>query len=117
MKSIIRIIAITMFLTGTALLAQAPAPAAKGEKVQPKTPYSSDRAQLAVAREELLQLRVQQLQQQIQQEYAQEENFLKSWEASVKAANKWGDDVTYDRATDAWYKAEKPAEVKPALKK
>lgn len=114
MKKAIIILALAILPAFVSVSAQKPvrrpaAHLAPEVKVTPQQPYNSDHAQLAYAREKILQSQFSQMQQavkdktaQLQVDYAKEEQVLKEWEASVRAANKWDDSYTYNRDTDTW---------------
>ena len=115
----IRILLFVFLMTTPFALAQdkPAAPAPTQAKVEPKQPYDSTKAQLAVEKEKNLQLQFQDVQRQMQQQYQAQEAFIASWEASVRAANKWDETYTYDRATDSWTHAPKAAVKEPEKKK
>ena len=120
MKSLFRVIALTVLFVGTAALSQQPPAPPQGQVVAPKAPYDSTKAQLSAAKQENLQLKANAAQAAFQQQMKEfgdqwkaEETALIAWIAEVKKANKWDDTYTYDRAGDKWTHTPK-AETKPA---
>ena len=120
MKSLFRVISLTVLFVGTSAWAQHPPAQPQGHVVTPKAPYDSTKAQLSVSKEENLQLKANAAQAAFQQQMADfskqwqaEEASLTAWIAEVKKANKWDDTYTYDRAKDQWTHTPK-AETKPA---
>jgi hypothetical protein len=121
MKRIAIIFGLTALMLGAAVAQQPPAqPPARPQVVTPKAPYDSDKAQLAVKQETILQLTAtadqtafQAHMKDLQQQYQAEEAKLIAWIADVKKVNAWDDSYTYDRVGDKWTHAPK-AEPKPA---
>jgi hypothetical protein len=110
-KSFARIVALTfLFICGyAAWTQQPPQPAPQPQVVTPKAPYTSDKVQLSVKQETILQLTAnadqkafQDHMQDMQTQWTTEEAKIKAWVEEVRKANKWDDTYTYDRAGDKW---------------
>jgi hypothetical protein len=86
----------------------------------------SARALLAYEKQKNLTLQYQMLQEQfqkqtaeMQKQFSDYEKDITAWIAATKKAEGFGDDVTYDRDQDKWYRSEQPkaaAQVHPATK-
>jgi DNA-binding PucR family transcriptional regulator len=88
----------------------------QGQAVVPKAPYDSTKAQLAVAKEENIQLKAnaeqlafQQQMKEFQEQYNSEEASLNAWIESVRKINGWDASYIYDRAKDEWIHTAKAA--------
>ena len=126
MKSFARIVVFVFLIVGGST-AQQPAsqPAAQGpQAATPKEPYTSDKAQLSVKQEAILQLTAsadqkafQDHMKDLQTQWQAEEVKVNAWVEAVKKDNGWDETYTYDRVGDKWThtpKVKKPAETKPA---
>lgn len=116
-----------LVILGTASVSaqQPPAPQAAPQVVKPKAPYDSTKAQLAVTKQENLQLKAnaattayQDQMKQFQADWRTEENFLTGWIEEVRKANGWDATYTYDQAKDEWVHTPKVKAdaVKPPVK-
>ncbi len=84
----------------------------------PKSPYSSDKVQLSVKQETILQLTAnsdqkafQDNMKDLQSQWQTEEEKILAWITDVKKTNGWDDTYTYDRVNDKWTHAPKPSEA------
>jgi hypothetical protein len=118
MKRVAIIIGLTALMFGAAVVAQQP-PAP--QVANPKAPYSSDKAQLSVKQETILQLTANNDQaafqahiKDLQAQWQSEESKVIAWIEEVKKSNGWDDTYTYDRAKDQWTHTPKVEAKKPA---
>jgi hypothetical protein len=124
-KQAAQIILWTLMFVAVAVAQQPPQPQGT-QVVTPKAPYDSDKAQLAVKQETILQLTAtadqksfQDHMKDLQTQYQAEEQTLNVWIAKVRSDNGWDDTYNYDRAKDQWVhtpkvEAKKPEAPKPA---
>jgi hypothetical protein len=94
------------------------------QKVTPKTPYDSTKAQLLSERQKNLQLQAgnmnagyQQQMKDLQSKFGELDKQLNDWVAEVRKANDWDDTYTYDRESDSWSHTPKPEPPKAPEKK
>lgn len=112
-------IALLVLFASTAVFAQAPAvtPAKPAPvEVTPKTPdiqakLDAQVAETAQAKQQADNLQAQMMQSQmreamapIQNDFNAQEKVITDWITSVKKANGWSDDVSYDRAQKKWFR-------------
>lgn len=119
------------FMSIAMVTAQAPpaAPPAQpaAQPATPKTPYDSTKAQLAVTKEENLQLKASALTSEYQKQlgdmraqFADLDKQIQEWSDQVRKDNGWDATYQYDRQKDQWTHtppAPKVEEKKPEPKK
>lgn len=120
MKRILSLIMIAAGLVAVAQQPPQPTPT-QPEKVVPKAPYDSTKAQLWAEKQKNFQMQANQIttlyqaqMKDLQDKYVGQVKPMTDWMADVRKANGWDDTYTWNSDDDTWTHTPKPAPPTPA---